>query len=556
MNEGSHNASLAATTLTVAALTAASLVLARQMILAYRYTSSDDDDDPYSSTSQPTKKTKKTKKPWKMVPGRIPIVGHSYKITSFSVLEARVTEWIDQYGDPNLGCIEIDLFGDRCVLLFTEERTKEVLKHRPRSIQRPLVVKNSVNSIGAKGLFSAEVEDGWTQERKLVSATLSHKNLQDYLTVFQAVVKRLMVKWETSSKDGSPMTIDSDLVRSMADAISQVAIGRDFDFLNQPDSQISKDIRAAMRAFEFRTLFARAPYWNIPWFGQYLDGYGGSIFRVERLIHSAIANEEQSSSDDHNSCSSSTTTTTTKQTFLQKLFAVMRSERSSLPRERVHGNILTLFLAGTDTSSKTIMAAFYLLAKDVELQQELYQTVQDQNLDDIDLSTLLHGLPLFKSFLHEVHRWYGTFLMGMKSVDDIPFCNTIAPKGTQFLMMQRYMSISPKVEAPGIPAGPKNRPHYEFCAHRWLVPHDGADGSSWVCQSPGITNLSFMPFGYGVRSCPGRSYSEALSLLLLARALQKFKLSLPPNHPPVTFVSGTTMVPDCEIRLTFQPRTG
>jgi cytochrome P450 len=275
-------------------------------------------------------------------------------------------------------------------------------------------------------------------------------------------------------------------------------------------------------------------YWRIPLIGQHLDGRGSSIFRVNKLVNNVVDEAEVAGDSERRS-------------FLQKVLSLMKSEKVTLGRDRVVGNVLGLFLAGTDTTSKTLTTALYLLAKDQELQHELREEARTIDLDQLALQDLHAAMPRLKSFLHEVHRMYGVPVIGLTSTQDIPFRGGTIPRHTNIIVMTLYIPSSPTSPSQDVPLGPQGEAPHVFCARRYLTvnPQDG----SVTSVSPITTRGGFMGFGFGVRTCPGRLYSEALSYVALCSLLQTFTWTLGDDHPDATFIMEVVMRPDCDVRL-------
>jgi cytochrome P450 len=67
--------------------------------------------------------------------------------------------------------------------------------------------------------------------------------------------------------------------------------------------------------------------------------------------------------------------------------------------------------------------------------------------------------------------------------------------------------------------------------------------------------IGFLGFCRGVKTCPGRSYSEVLSSAVLIKMLQTFEdIELAPGHSPVKLVEDTVLAPDKDIQLKLTPR--
>lgn len=178
------------------------------------------------------------------------------------------------------------------------------------------------------------------------------------------------------------------------------------------------------------------------------------------------------------------------------------------------GNVAGLFYAGTDTTSKAVTTALYLLARDKELQQELQHEADTVDLEAITLQDFYTKLPRLKSFLHEVHRHYGVPVLGLYVTQQIPFCGSFLSPGTDIIVLGRRIALSSQ----DVPLGPHSSRPQMFDPRRYIV--SGVDGIQAV--SPSVKQGGFLAFGHGVRSCPGRIYSEALSYTVLVSLLQHF----------------------------------
>lgn len=477
-------------------------------------------------------------KPWKMIPGRYPILGHVPLIPSMDQILEVMEVWADQYGAEN-GTFVVDMAGSPYVVVCSQERAEEVLKHRPKITQRSHQLSEAVNSLGGTGVFAAEGEQ-WKLERKLVSAALNQKSVQDYLPTLHSISQRLIDKWLSETGE---TRIDDDLKAISSESIAKVSLNRDYDFLHQENHPVQKDIDTIMAAFNHRA-FTGFRYWRIPLIGQYLDGKGWSIRRLGEVMN-GVVKEYETIYKTNPAGESAGMTASTRRTFLDKLFEVMESEKTRLPRQRVVGNVLTLFLAGTDTTSKALLTAFYILAENEELQQRLRLEADGVKIEDMDITGLFTKAPHIKSFLHEVHRCYGSPLVGMEVTQPIPYCGSTLPAGSITLILSHYINQS----NPDVPLGPNETPPTEFDPQRWLV----VEESHVTCPTPG-KGFILPSFGYGVRVCPGRFYTEALSMLILIRSLRDLEMRLATGHPRAKFIFNVNLIPDCGVTLKFTPR--
>jgi cytochrome P450 len=497
------------------------------------------------------------KRPWPFVPGWIPLMGHFHLVKSVRNMSTKMEEWADKYGSET-GVYEMDLVGEKFVTVCREDTAMELVKLRPFVVQRSPKIREAANSISATGIFAAE-QDQWKMEHKLVRPALNRSNVQEYLAVMSQMADRLVKKWEDQCDETATTIvrdIQVDLGNITADSISVVTLDQDFDFLNHPNSREAADVQKIMEGGLSRSLSPVA-YWRIPVIGQYLDGLGFAIDRVRKMMDRVICDYERdhaNSSRSGNGEESKDTSSKSpcKKTFLSKLYDVMHSEKTKLSHERVIGNIVTLFLAGTDTTSKTLAFALYLFARDTELQKQLQTEVAGIDLKAASLQDLFEHLPRLKSFLHEVHRMYSVPFIALRADREVTFCGTKLPKGTNFMLMLKYIGNQTIAPSKDVPIGPNGEVPSEFCSTRYLV--KDPDTGHLSSLTPSTKAGGFMVFGHGMRSCPGRTYSEAFSYLLLASLLQTFNVELAPNHPEPKMEFDIVMVPDCGVSLQLTKR--
>ena len=502
------------------------------------------------------------KKTWKLAPGWVPILGHIHKIPLPTVrnLPTTMEEWSAQYGTED-GCFEVDLAGKLFLVICREDRLQEILKSRqPGTIERVDVLRETSSSIGANGVFSA-IGQEWVKERKIVSSAFNHNNLREYFSAQQEMTNRLVQKWnkiiaeQGDDKGEAVYTVSADVTRMASDTIAKVSFGKDFDFINSPDSQISSDL---CHMFDMGVTRALSPiwYWRWPIIGQYLDGVGFAIDRVSKIIENVVEEEQANlaAMDPQH-----TPESTGKSNFLQKWLMNMKKEGTKLTRDRLVGNVITLFLAGTDTTGGTLSSGLFLLSKDQALQESLRNEVGNIDLDNISMDDLLLRFPRVKSFMHEVHRHYSLPFLWLETRKDVPFADTTLKPGTKIMLMTRFFNTSKDQPSSKVPCPNGRKPH-EFDPERYLVRGEGGkdqqDGTL-SCPTP-PSSSGYGAFGYGSRACPGRAYGDHLSLLTLCKLLQSFDFEFVPSSnktaEDVTFVYDGTMIPDAPVQLRLKAR--
>lgn len=431
------------------------------------------------------------KTPWPKVPGRRPILGNS--ISSLENIVPILEGWAKEYGTN--GIFETKLYGTTFYVICNEKYASEIERRRPYIITRRQKLTKAFDSLGAKGLASAEGEN-WRKDRRIVAPSLNHKNVMDYIPKIKLVASGLVRKWEAKIEDDptAAIAIDSDIHRAGFDLISSVLFGKNLNRTTEKYMDMGyvfdKLVWVAMR----RTMSPIA-YWNIPVFGQYLDG-GNFLMKEAKQFCLEKVNDLKNDSEEEQQEKAAT--------FAGKMIEL--SERDSISPERFVGNLITMYSAGTDTSATTLKLILYEIAKDVSgIQNELIkENFAMGKLESADLDMFTNSLPRLRSLVYEVLRIKGPVpFTGFESTEPIELDGVELPAQSNFFVLFSYIT---KIEeckkgndAKGTPLGPLNAPITSFCARRWLTERNGV----LSVTKPSFKN-GFRAFGGGVRHCPGR----------------------------------------------------
>lgn len=458
------------------------------------------------------------------VPGWFPIIGHMHLTNGMEQLPIDIERWCDEYGEN--GIFHVDLAGQRFHIICSEHTLEEVMKHRgPGKIERPVGINESVNSLGAPGIFSA-TGDVWVKERKYVSQALNHANVRDYFSIFQDFSRKLISQWK--EKASSSISIESDLTYLTADVVAKVTMDQDFRLMEESSSKTARDVRKIMDTITTRSI-SPFYYWRIPFIGQYLDGAGGSIRRIHGIISQAVKKPPSE-----------------KKTYLQKIQKALESEKTHLSEDRLIGNVATVFLGGTDTTASALLFALYHLGCNKDLQDRLRQEVDTVSLDELSPTTdFAVSMPRIKSLMHEVHRHSSLPVVFHQTFVDVPCAGKMIPAKSLVATMNHYISTNTKNPSSSVPFGPNGEHPSEFCPDRYLVGR--------TCPDPETKLGAFGAFGYGVRKCPGRKYTEVFSFLVLARLLQSFTWELE-GTPTEKRKFTVALLPDMEVRILLSER--
>lgn len=208
--------------------------------------------------------------------------------------------------------------------------------------------------------------------RVSMNATFLEKDTSS-MTFIKTVSSRLIIKWWktlATTKD-NVVNVSPDLFSSALNIISLVAFAKDIDNLRKGDLNIGKDFQVLSEKATTRML-SPLPYWDIPIVGQSLDGCGWILTRLKKQVENIIDEHECSISGTNIIESSGLDVDRDEmkkhrpKSFLSKILQQNKREDDVLNRDNVFGhlNLLTLFAAGSDTSSISVIMPLFEIAVD------------------------------------------------------------------------------------------------------------------------------------------------------------------------------------------------
>ncbi|KAJ7340046.1 hypothetical protein OS493_002769 [Desmophyllum pertusum] len=211
-----------------------------------------------------------------------------------------------------------------------------------------------------------------------------------------------------------------------------------------------------------------------------------------------------------------------------------------LTKDDLLASVIDVLFAGVDTTSNTMQWMLYMMAKNPDKQDILRHEVLSV-LGDTTLATptTLAQMPYLKAWVRETLRLYPV-LSGIPRLPakDLILSGYLIPEGkAQVEFLTYYMGRDEKVFEDA----------EAFKPERWLRKKDGT-------LTEAVEAFSSIPFGFGTRMCLGRRIAELELHLLLARIVQQFEISYPPDAENVEpFMRGVT-IPDRALRVQFVDR--
>jgi cytochrome P450 len=197
------------------------------------------------------------------------------------------------------------------------------------------------------------------------------------------------------------------------------------------------------------------------------------------------------------------------------LLAAQDEDGSSMTDRQLRDELMTIFLAGHETTALALTWAWYLLAQNPEaearLAEELQEVLGGREPTVADLPRLRYADWVLK----EAMRLYPpAWAVGRECVRECEVGGHRVGVGTQVLGFQWVIQRDPRWFADPL----------AFRPERW--------GEESISRLP---RYAYFPFGGGPRLCIGNYFAAMEAVLILSTVARRFRLRLPRGHEVEVF---------------------
>lgn len=408
-----------------------------------------------------------------------------------------------RYGDV----IRIDLLGIKGAALHGADANRFVLVDNAANfLVEPLIDRVRARWIVGHGLLFIDDPEHKIQ-RRLVMPAFHRKRIEQYSEVMRRSTEEMLGEW----RPGQVLDIGKQMHH-----LALVIAGRALFSMDLGGSahELGESVATIVKVVSNPLNIGLA---QLP-FDVFKVGEGATVRRalkrIDRTLRRIIAEHERGHTDTGD--------------VVSMLVAARDEEGNRLSVEQIRDQLLTLFVAGHETSANALTWAFYLLAQHPEVTSKLLAELDLKLKGEPPTAADLERLPYLEQVMKEVLRlyppapsasrtakedfeWKGYTIKKGEIVTYVPFVSHRMP--TQFVDPELFM-----------PA-------------RWAP--------DFRPQPP---QYAYIPFAVGPRSCIGAGFAQMEIRLVLAMVLQRFRLDLVPNQHIMATVR-TTVQPEGKVLM-------
>jgi cytochrome P450 len=348
-----------------------------------------------------------------------------------------------------------------------------------------------------RGLLTNEGHS-WQTQRQLIQPAFRHENISAYAEIMATSAAAHLSRWY----DKQTCNLHHEMADLTLDIVTKSLFG---SRVPQDTAAIGKEIAAVMdRFFQQAALsFLLPDGFPIPKSPRLLK----SRRHLNQVIFSIIRARRESPAPATD--------------LLQTLLTAADDDGQRMNDMQLRDEIMTLFLAGHETTANALTWTWYLLAQNPEIERALHSELDRVLGGHAPGFADLPRLPYAEMVIKESMRLYPpAWGIGRRALRSFDIRGYHIPKGANVFILQWLVHRDPRFYPDPL----------RFDPERWR---------SDPIRSGALPRFAYFPFGGGPRVCIGAGFAMMEATLLLATIAQRYRFTLLPDPPVVPFFSVT-----------------
>jgi cytochrome P450 len=363
------------------------------------------------------------------------------------------------------------------------------------------------------GLLTSE-GDFWLKQRRIAQPAFHRERLANLGHTITSVTQEMLAEWEQDDA-GVPRNVSTDLMRLTAQVVARALFGSD---LGASSPAIVRCINVINQHITGKVANPfRLPHW-FP--NEQSRTYQAALQELDRLVYGIIDERRRTAATHHDLLA-----------MLMDTEDADTGERMS--NRQVRDEVVTLFIAGTETSAVALSWALHLLATHPEEKEQLYAEVRQTAPDGTSGANPLADLPHTNRVVQETMRLYPpAWIIGREAREDDELDGYFIPRGSQVYVCPYIIHRHPDL---------------------WEDP-ERFRPERFADAEPARHKFAFFPFGGGPRYCIGNHFAQLEMQLVLSQIIRRFDIK-PVTNEAVSVEPLITLRPRGGVSLLLEKRS-
>jgi cytochrome P450 len=398
---------------------------------------------------------------------------------------------------------------------FRVARRRSMLLSHPDDIERVLVTDNRrfiknyalmfLRPLLGNGLLLNEGDD-WLRMRRLIQPAFARPRVESYAAAMAECTRRVIETWQS----GEVLDIGPAMMQLTMTIAGRTLLGID---VGERFDDVARCLEAVM--WDFLARFGTAlplPYWVPTPRNLRLKA---TIDRLDRILQALIDERRAAGASGGD--------------FLSLLLTARDEETGRGVSDRqIRDEVMTMFLAGHETTANALSWIWYLLGQHPEIQERVHEEAHRVLAGRQPTAAEIGQLTYCDQVIRETMRLYPpAYVVGRRPLEDITIGQHFVPAGMNVLMSQWIVHRDPRwFDNP-----------LRFHPDRW------SDG-----LASRLPKYAYFPFGGGPRVCIGNTFAMFEVPLILAMIAERFRLESV-TEGPVRIQPAVTLRPGQPIEM-------
>lgn len=409
------------------------------------------------------------------------------------------------------GIARLPLHGKQSLYLISRpEAVKHILQTNPRNYVKGY---DSVADLLGNGLVTSE-GSFWLRQRRLMQPVFHQRSLQKLFATMAEIVDAMLDRWDAAAQSQQPLNVAAEMTQLTMQIIVRTMFGTSVGPEAQAVSRAFHEVLDYLGHSQFSPISIPR---NVPTPGN--RRYNAAMALLDRTVYGFIAERRQQ--DDQ-----------ATDDLLGMLVAAQDADTGERMNDKqIRDEVMTIFLAGHETTASLVSWALYLLAQHPAAEQRMRAEHAAVLAGRAPTFAEIGQLTYARMVLDETLRLYPTaWIFGRRAVADDVVCGYHLPANTQ-------ITISP------------------YATHRdpafWENPEAFEPERFTPERAAERPRFAYYPFAGGPRVCIGNNFALMEAQLILAMTFNRFRLSLVPGQP-VKARAASTLRPHPGVLMTLR----
>ncbi|HEY6119053.1 MAG TPA: cytochrome P450 [Pyrinomonadaceae bacterium] len=411
-----------------------------------------------------------------------------------------------EYGDV----VRARFFYVTAYFLYHPDDIEYVLSINAKNFLKSMSLRsNFFQRLVGNGLVTSEGEF-WRRQRRLAQPAFHRQRISAYGEIMVDYATRALGSW----KEGETRDIHRDMMRLTLEIVVKTLFNAD---VSQDADRVGRILSKIVKPFSSQATLKWILDNRLPTPGHWKFHRDAS--EIDEIVYKIIAARRRNDHDEGD--------------LLSMLLQAQDEDGSQMTDKQLRDEVMTLFLAGHETTALALSWSWYLLGKNSSCEERFHdelETVLHGRLPTVsDLPKLRYTEMIAKEAMRLYPPAYG---IGRQPINDCEIGGYPIRSGSQVFMFPWATHRDPRFFS---------EPE-AFHPERWTEEFANS-----------LPKYAYFPFGGGPRGCIGNYFAMMEIVLLLATIGQRFRLPLEPDHP-VSLYPAMSLRPRHGIRVKVEPR--